>query len=338
MTVFAVNWQVCDRDGNTIGTLTGQEGTISWDGRSTVQRIARDVRFPRADWEQVNTLTDLLAAVAVDEQGNTTRLGLFFVLDDPARVLSGDLLAPPSPLLVDGGVLLDTESPFTLSARVGETLGEAIAKVCDAAGVTRRMIDPAGDLVGEPIAWPVGTRYSEALSSLCQLAGFLPPHFDRDGVLILRAPAPPDAAPDVTYTAATIIARSRVVSDDLLTAPNTFVVIGAGATGGPVVAVAEVDPGLPHSVANRNRRVVRTVREQGVDTVDQAERLAALVALTASQQATTVTFSTIPTAEHDCFTLVEIDGVLHQEVSWSLALDSTLPMNHEVATITGVSR
>lgn len=338
MTVWSVRWEVTDVDGNPVGSLTGDGGSIGWDGRSTVQRTARDVRFPRAEWAQVNPLTDLLAAVAVDEAGNTTRLGLFFVLDDATRVLSDDVVAPPVPVLADSGVLLDTESPYTMSARVGETLGDAIARVCDAAGVTRRMIDPAGDLVGEPIAWPVGTRYTAALASLCQLAGFLPAHFDRDGVLILRAPPPPDAAPDVTYTSADVIAATRVVSNDLLTAPNTFVVVGAGATGGPIVAVAEVDPGLPHSVQNRNRRVVQTIREQGVDTVDQAERLASLVALTASQQATTVTFSTVPSAAHDCFTLVEVDGVLYQEASWVLPLDGTQPMGHEVATISGVSR
>jgi hypothetical protein len=338
VTGFGVLWEVTDMHGVTIGEIGGQGGSVVWDGRATVQRVARGVRFDLDGWSAVNPLTDLLSPMFVAGNGTRSRLGLFAVASDPVRVVSGALRANPEPYLVDQGLFLDEPSPVNLSGRVGEQLSDTMVRVCDAAGVTRRRIGAAGDLIGEPIAYPAGTSFRQALAGLCDLAGFLPPHFDRDGVLLLRSGDEGDRDFDVAYDGRNILAESRTVDTDLLSAPNTFIVLGGGATSGPVVAVASVDPSAPNSVSNRGGRVVsEVVRQQGLDTVDQAERLARMLAETAVAQSETVRFGAVPDPAHDCYSLVSVDGVVFREWGWQMGLEAGDVMSHQVVSFTGVS-
>ena len=339
MTGFGVLWEVTDMHGTTIGEVGGQGGFVLWDGRATIQRIARNVRFDVTDWKQVNPLTDMVSPMFVRSDGTRTRMGLFAVVSDPVRVLSGEVRASPEPYLMDQGLFLDQPSPSNLSGRVGEQLSDTLVRVCDAAGISRRRIGAAGDLVGEPIAYPTGTSFGVALAGLCDLAGFLPPHFDRDGVLVLDAGASGDRDYDVDYTGDTIIAESRTVATDLLDSPNTFVVLGSGATAGPVVAVAQVDASAANSVANRGGRVVsEVVFGQGLDTVDQAERLARLMAESAVAQSERVRFDSVPDPVHDCYTLVAVNGVVFREWGWEMDLSTGGLMSHDLVSFVGVSR
>ena len=338
MTGFGVLWEVTDAHGVTIGEVSGQGGSLLWDGRATVQRVARGVRFDLSDWSSINPLTDLLSPMFVHEDGTRVRMGLLAVASDPVRVVSGGLRAYPEPYLVDQGLFLDNPSPVNLSGRVGEQLLDTMVRVCDAAGVTRRRVGAAGDLIGEPIAYPAGTSFREALAGLCDLAGFLPPHFDRDGVLVLRSGDEGDKDFDVEYDGGNILAESRTVDTDFLSAPNTFIVLGGGATSGPVVAVSTVDSSAPNSVSNRGGRVVsEVIRQQGLDTVDQAERLARMLAETAVAQSETVRFGAVPDPTHDCYSLVSVNGVVFREWGWQMGLQAGDVMDHEIVSFMGVS-
>ena len=330
MTGWAVEWTVTDRDGAAIGVLAGDGGQITWDGRATVGRVARGVRFPAAEWADVNPFTDWLVPVLRSSDGSAYRLGMFTVVDAPARFLAPGVPDAPQVYMMDGGALLATASQFTLTALVGESLSDAMARVCDAAGVTRRVIDVEGDLVGDPVAYPPGTTFATALDGFTSLAGFLPPHFDRDGVLRLRR-LPAGDAPDVTYGADTILSGSRAEESDLLTAPNVFVVVGAGSGANPVTATAELPVDAPNSVANRGgRRIVKVLREQGVSSLAQAQRLATRAAQTAASPSRSVTFDGMPDGRHDCWSLVEVSGTVFVESGWELPLRVGAAMGHRV--------
>jgi hypothetical protein len=325
-----VRWRVADRDGNYIGEVLGSGGTITWNGTARVQRTCSGVRFDNAGWNDVNPFTDWLLPVIVDD-GVDRPLGLFTVLDDTRRFIGPENQSLPSPYLADGAVLLDQPSLFTLAGRLGEQLSSVAERFLDAAGVTRRVVVPTGDTVGEPVAVPAGNTYLDGLLGIALLAGFLPPYFDAHGVLRFEPPRPITDAAVVEHDGATIVAESRVVSDDLLDAPNTFLVVGGGATNAPVLAVAEVSPSAPNSIINRGgRRVTKVIREQGIVNATQAEQIARTIAATDPRSYGQVSFTTPPDWRHDSYTLVNVYGETYRETQWSLDLSPNGLMTHVV--------
>ena len=331
MLSYSIDWQVCDFEGRTIGLIEGSGGSITWDGKGTIQRVCRGTTFNPSDWAGFNPLTDWLMPVFRTSTGSSTRLGMFSVAGLPQRYIASDLTSPPEPYLADAGLLLESASPYNLSGRSGEELGQIFARICDAAGITRRQIDPMGDLIGEPVAYPAGSTFGAALKGFCELAGFLPPHFDRDGVLRIRAYPSVDVGPDVVYDSENILLESRVEDSDLFTAPNVWIVVGGGSKGGAVVVTREVAPSAPHSVANRGgRRVYQVIKEQGLDTVMQAQRLALAQAELSSVSFRTIDFDSVPNPQHDCFGIIEVNGQNYFETSWSLPLTVGGAMSHKV--------
>jgi hypothetical protein len=333
MLSYAVEWQVADSNGVTIGVVGSSGGTLTWDGRATIQRVCRGASFDPDDWAQINPLTDWLIPVFRNADGSATRMGMLTVAGLPERYIAGTVKTPPEPYLTDGGILLGSSSPYNLSGRAGEQLDQVLARVCDAAGIMRRTIEPIGDLIGEPVAYPVGTKFGDALRGFADLAGILPPHFDRDGVLVLKRYATGDLGPEVTYSAASIINESRVEDSDLFTAPNVWLVIGGGGTGGPIVVQREVAPDAPNSVPNRGgRRIVEVYREQGIDSIAQAQRLAEVRAELSRQAFRSIEFSGAPNPTHDCYATVQVNNDLYFETGWTLPLTVGSQMRHSVSS------
>ena len=333
MLAYSIEWLVCDGDATPIGTIDASGGSVTWDGRATIQRVARGVEFDPVGWRDVNPLTDWLMPTFRTDDGTRTPLGLFTVAGLPERYLASTVTSPPEPYLTDGGLLLDSAAPLNLSGRTGEQLSQVLERICDAAGITRRSIAPAGDLLSEPVAYPVGTKFVQALAGFSTLAGFLPPFFDRDGVLTFRPPDTGDVAPDVTYDGDTIVVESRVEDSDLFTAPNVWIVVGAGGTNAPITVVAEVASDAPNSVANRGgRRIVEVLREQGVDSIAQAQRLASARAELSRTSFRTIEFAGAPNPVHDCYTTVSVYGQRMFETSWSLPLTVGSTMRHSVVS------
>jgi hypothetical protein len=333
MLAYAIEWQVTDAAGVTIGAAGSTGGSITWDGRATIQRVCRGASFDPADWSEINPLTDWLVPVFRTSEGVATRLGMFTVAGLPERFIAGSVKTPPEPYLADAGILLGSASPYNLSGRAGEQLDQVLARVCDAAGVTRRRIDPVGDLIGEPVAYPVGTKFIDALRGFADLAGLLPPHFDRDGFLVLKSYPSGEIEPVASYSGPSIISESRIEDSDLFTAPNVWLVIGGGGTGGPIVVQQEIAPDAPNSVPNRGgRRIVQVYREQGIDSIAQAQRIAGVRAELSRQSFRSIDFSGAPNPDHDCYGVVEVNGKRYFETGWTLPLVIGREMRHSVSS------
>ena len=333
MLSYSIDWVVTDADATPLGTVAASGGSLTFDGKANVKRVARGVRFDPDGWRDVNPFTDWFMPMFRTAHGERTPLGMFAVAGLPYRYVAGDVTLPPEPYLADGGLLLDTASETTIAGRVGDDVSEVVDALLDAANVTRRIVERSGVILAEPVAYPVGTTYSSALSGLCDLAGFLPPYFDRDGVLRVRNYPEGDLAPDAVYDGTSIIAESRVEDSDLFTAPNVWIVVGSGATNGSVVSVREVGGGSPNSVGARGgRRIAQVVREQGVSSRAQADRIAASLAELSSQSFRTIEFATAPNPMHDGFAVVEVNNVTMFETSWTMGLDTGNEMTHTVVS------
>lgn len=331
MLSYEIEWMVCDYDAVSIGKISGSGGSVTWDGKGTIQRVVRGTSFSTEEWKNVNPLTDWLMPVFRTSDGNGVPLGLFTVAGLPERYIGAGKTLPPEPYLTDAGLLLESASPYNLSGRSGEQLDQVFARVCDAAGITRRSIDPVGDLIGEPVAYPVGTTFGAALKGFAELAGFLPPHFDRNGVLQIKSYPTADAAADVIYDSQNIVLESRVEDSDLFTAPNVWIVIGGGSKNGSVVVQRQVSSDAPHSVANRGgRKVYQVIKQQGLNSVAQAQRLALAQAELSSVSFRSIDFDSAPNPDHDCFAIVRVNSKNYFETSWSLPFSLGSAMSHKV--------
>lgn len=332
MPYWSVVWDVLDESGSATGRLSSSGGSLTWDGGARIQRVVRGAQFDATEWQAINPFRDRLQLLWVEDNGDTTPLGVFHVAQSPRKYIDENLFANPEPYLVDGGFFLDQPSIQGLSGRLGERLSDIMARLCDQAGVTSRVISPCGEFCGEPILAPAGTSYSQSLSGIARLANFLPPHFDRNGVLRLVPPPPLTSAPAAVYGPSNVVRESRLADDNLLDAPNVFVVIGSGASESEIVAEVEVPSSAPHSVANRGgRRVVSVRSEQGIDSFAQAERIASQMALVQVSDFETVSFDTLPNPLHDCYNIVELHGENYRETGWTLPLRADgSTMNHNV--------
>lgn len=332
MSYWSVVWDVLDESGSAVGRLNSSGGSLTWDGRARIQRVVRGVQFDASDWEAINPFRDRLKLLWVENSGDTTPLGVFHVAQLPKKYIDKDFSGNPEPYLVDGGFFLDQPSVQGFSGRLGERLSDVMARICDQAGVTSRVISPCGEFCGEPIMAPAGTSYARSLAGVARLANFLPPHFDRNGVLTLTQPPSLSSPPVAAYGPEDVVRESRVADDNLLDAPNVFVVIGSGASESEIVAEVEVPVSAPHSIANRGgRRVVAVRSEQGIDSYAQALRIASQMALVQVADFETVSFQTFPNPLHDCYGVVELHGTNYRETSWTLPLSAgETMMGHNV--------
>jgi hypothetical protein len=331
VTGWGIEWYVADRDGNILGELNGSGGSITWDGGGRIQRVCRGVTFSYNQWKNVNPFVDWFVPVFRTSNGVGTRLGLFTAASVPFAYQQGGALNVVEPYLVDGGFFLDQPSSVALAGRTNESHSEVLTNFADIGGFTRRTIEPTSQVFSLPIANPPGTSFAAAMSEVTSLAGFLPPHFDRDGVLRLVSPPKLSEKPVKVYDETNILSATRVRNDNLLDAANVIVVLASGGTGSEIFGVAEVPPNAPNSVQNRGgQRVAKVIRMQGISSSSQAEAIAKQIAATSSDDFEQLEFQSVPDPVHDTFGIVEVNGVAYRELSWSMDLSVGGTMSHRL--------
>jgi len=328
-----VRWEVTDGDGATIGDIDATGGAIVFDARARIKRVARGVRFDAKGWEDVNPFADWLRPVITGNDGVARPMGWFTATEVPLLWRNTNMTEPVQPYLMDAGWFLYQDSPEPLTAFAGDRLSRVLERAARQAGVTRLANQACGERCGQAMAVPPGFSPGEFMEGVAVLAGFASPWFDRTGVLRL-GPAPDlDGAPDAVYALTDVVRFSRETNQNLLEAPNVFVVRGSDANFDAVTATAEVPASAPHSVANRGGRpVVRVVQEQGLLSSAQAERVAKQLAQQSAESYETVRFTTLVNTVHDGFAVVELDGVAYRERAWELSLEDPTRglMVHEV--------
>lgn len=161
----------------------------------------------------------------------------------------------------------------------------------------------------------------QAMKALCDLAGWLPPYFDNNGVLTIKPP--PDInnlIPDHVYPGGRVLRDTIVENDNLLNAPNVYVVTCSGPSSGEITASAEVAQYLPFSVYNRRFEIVSVTRVQGLTSTSQAQRMANTLAAGAGVGFKSIQFEATADPRHDLFQTVEWNGFMYRETQWSLKL------------------
>lgn len=338
----SVQWALTDRDGNLLGELMvskDETPQIANDTSRSIRRTVSNLRLmprPLVDdddthfyAEDIEPLTMRVEPSWVLGDETTYPLGVFIWGDDSqVQFSSGDVRLGQ---LSDLCALLDQPIDNSIGYGQGISVRQAIVEQVRAEGLDESGIDALDMSFGAPVGWAAGrdTRLT-VLDGLCKIAGFLPPYFDNTGLLIMRtAPDLATAEPEFSYGSGTsVIPGSAVFSNDLLTAPNRYVVVG-GNPDSELVGIFDVPDSAPHSYANTGRRIRKTDTVQGIQNQAQADQAA--VALYASD-ISTFTWLSFDAARvdprHDTWNVVEYDGVNYREVGWSIECTAGGKMNH----------
>lgn len=337
-----VRWQVLDQELNPIGDLDVERqagAAVVNDTRSAVKRKVRSVTI--RDSQDVNLFTDRIAPVWVLEDGTEWDLGVF-MFPKVSDVLAASGRSRLGATLFDQGFILDQPTDRTVGISEGGSVYDTIVDIVDRLGFDeqRRVIDRSNAAVADPVGWPAGSQtWGQVLGDLTAMAGAFSPYFDNAGILRVRRVVPVDELSNddaVTYDlgpSSRVVRDSVVISDNLLSAPNRWVVINTGANEGEIVGVADVDPQAPHSFERRGFRIVEVIRMQGIESTQAAQLAAEGRARESFHSFDEIRFDSAADPRHDTFDLVLFDQQLCREVRWELPLDAGSVMSHEIRVV-----
>jgi hypothetical protein len=278
------------------------------------------------DTETIDTITARIRPFMVFPNGQEFPLGTFMFTDASRQVFTSGKLA--SVTLNDEMFLVDQLISAGISGNTeGMGVNALIPRVL--AGLPIEY-DIESSPYGSSESWSIGTGRGSILEALSVTGDFFSPWFGNDSKLhFIRSFDPFTKIPDFDFDAGNQVQRAGVVeSDNLLTAPNRFVVISNNSsnTALPVVGSASVPQTAPHSLANRGFEIL-DVQDLQVTNSSQAQAIANNMVnrLTVFQ---TVNLSTAPDPRHDSYNVIRWQGDLWLELAWSLAMTEGGGMNH----------
>lgn len=310
--------------GEVLGDITPIRGaSLIHDTARTIKRqltIALGVQ----DVAAINPITDRISVFMTFPSGAEYPLGRYMFTDATRQVFTSGKLGNYA--MTDEMFLVDQQITAGING-VGNNVLAVIREVIRDLPV-EFVIDATALQSTE--AWGIGTGRGQILESLAVSGDYFSPWFGNDTRLhFIRSFDPATRLPDFDYDDHLVVSRESIAeTDDLLTAPNRFVVIsnaGEDATV-PIVGTVDIPPNFPHSIANRGF-VIPTVNTLQVS--DTAQAIAVARNLASRQtifQRTTLT--TMPDPRHDSYNVIRWQGALWLELAWSMALVDGGAMNH----------
>jgi hypothetical protein len=327
-----VRFDLVDPSGRVLGELNPiVPCTIENDSSQQIKRKLSNFRLAASEFNEVNPLVHRVRPSWVLSTGDEWPEGEFLFADaQTGRYSYGRTLTAT---LVDKGLLLGQTLAQPLSFPKGTTASAAIVATVNAAGIYGASIAPSSYTFGSPLAYPQGgsgVTYAKVLSDICAKAGYYDPYFDNAGVLQVRSTVTvASVTPSLNYVdGGRIIAGSITESNDLLAAPNRFLVIDTSATTGAVAYEWTIPASAPHSYENRGFYITHTIEAPGVGNVTQAEAVGAAYYASNPWAYETVVFSSPADPRHDTFDVINFRGANYLETKWSLVCAPGGPMTH----------
>ena len=310
--------------GEKLGQVTPIRGaTLTHDTTRTIKRQL-SLSLGVADTAAINSITDRILPFMVFPNGSEYPLGRYMFTDTSRQVFTSGDLANVS--LNDEMFLVDQQIETGFNAS-GSAVITAIVEVLTGLPVTF-------DLENTPFSsvesWSIGTNRGGILEALSVSGDYFSPWFGNDQKLhFIRTFDPATRIPDLDFDQHDRVLRDAILeTDDLLTAPNRFIVVSNSAID-PEVAVtatADVPATAPHSITNRGF-VIPLVQDLQLGDDSQA----AAVVQGLSQRFTVferVGLTTPPDPRHDSYNVIRWQGDLWLELAWSMNMVEGGAMSH----------
>lgn len=311
--------------------ISGNAG-IRHDTRQTIKRTISGVTLSPADTALFSSISSRLEPFFLvgDEEFQVGR----YVPSDWARFpLSSGTMSSAS--FYDEGFIVDQQitNAFGAVTESGEIVSSMLQRFLKSYPIEYFLEAVHPDYVSLS-SWSAGTRGGFILDQLALEGDYQSPWFDNRSVLqIRRAIDPNHEIPTFDFDAGQVSSASIVESDNLIQAPNRYVVVGNGAEslGKSIVGVADVASSAPHSIANRGFIVPEVLNRQ----VTSSEQAAAIASNLARNQnlVEQVELDTPPDPRHDGYDIVLWRGQRWVEMAWTLPFSQTASMSHTLRRV-----
>lgn len=310
----------------TVNPLRDSVPVLSHDTGRTIKRQITGLKFGRVDTANINVISARLE-VFMTLAGVDYPLGRYLFNDQVRQRYTSGVISNAA--FYDEMIIVD--QPIEVGfAETNEAIATAVSTLLTGLPITS-IIDPSPyTTVG---SWAPGTNRGYVLDALAIDGDYFPAWLDNDSVLrMIRTFDPAVAVVDFDFdTSNMVIQGSPLESDDVLSAPNRWVVIGNGAATSaaaltPIVGTYDVPSSAPWSIANRGFVVSRVVSRQ-IASQDQATAIAA--ALGQRQNVfERIQIATVPDPRHDSYNVIRWQGENWLELAWSLPLIEGSSMSH----------
>lgn len=246
----------------------------------------------------------------------------------------------PSALRTTAGLLTTVQcvdEMFRIDQRISEGFGpvEGTAVMSTVLDLLQTVNDPPvtdmeASAYGATGGWSIGTNRGQILESLAMQGDYLRPWMNHYNVFrMIRTFDPAQAVPTFDFdTYKRVLRDSEIVTNDLLEAPNRFIVTSNSGSGLPIVGTADIPVNAPHSIPNRGF-VIPDVQTMQLTSESQAQAIANGLAVTASVLERT-TLATPPDPRHDGWDVILWQGANWLETGWSMECIAGGEMTHEL--------
>jgi len=301
----------------------------------TIKRSISNLTFPMHQAVDVDMLMDHIRVSMIHSDG-VFPIGVFMFADPSvARSTGGDWV---DATLVDQGLMLDQAIEVGFAMAPGSLITPAIEERLMSRMIHDFEVEASGRTTGSDwISWPIGTTDLTIINDLCALLGFYSVYFDNAGKGIARSvPNLAVTDPDFIYGLGTsVITDSIIESNDLLSAPNRYIVVNNGMSDAPVSGFWDVPDSAPHSFANRGMHVARVIDSQSVSDNEQAAAMAQALGQSDTSTYEWASFNTAINPLHDTFNVVQWDGKKYHEQEWSFTLQDGADQRHGLRRVYG---
>lgn len=318
--------------GEKLGQITPLLGaSLTHDTTRTIKRQL-NLSLGVADTAAINAITDRVSVFMVFPNGQEYPLGIYMFTDTSRQVFA----SAPSGIHTAGGLanvtlndemfLVDQEITIGIDG-TGFGVSVVIQNVLNGLPISYTLA--ASPFISAE-SWGLGTNRGQILESLSVSGDYFSPWFGNDGQMhFIRTFFPSQQVPAFNFDAGNKVIREPILeTDDLLTAPNTFIVLSNASSTPevPVTGIATVSVTAPHSVVNRGFIIAQTENLQ-LSTPAQATAVAQGLAVrhTVFER---VSLTTAPDPRHDSYDVIRWQGELWLELAWSMALVEGGTMNH----------
>jgi len=339
--------------------LADQVPQLTHDTSQTIKRSV-SLTLGVSDTAVIDTIHHRVLIYLQLADGTLYPLGRF-MFTDSTRIKStgGDQC---SVAMMDEEFILDqpSESSFpsgTIAAQVPQVATQG-AKPINVTDLIRTLLEGEPNVTAALIedsdflttsSWSIGTSTLQIFSDLAVYGDFFPPWINASNVFrMIRTFDPATRAPNFDWDRYPhVYADSVTESDDLLSAPNRFIVIGNAANNanaslpsatvsstnqnGVISGSYDVPSSAPHSIQNRGF-AVPLVAQMQVETVQQATAVATSIGLQSTLYQRT-TLQTFPDPRHDSYDVIRWQGSLWLELAWSMDLIAGGNMTHTLRKV-----
>lgn len=315
----------------------GDAPTLEHDTQRVIKRQLT-IRLGMTDTALVNPISERIEPFMVFPGGVEYPLGRYMFSNPTLRQYvgaDGTVRDLGTYVLTDEMFLVDQQIDHGIAGR-SSGVPALVNQVLDGLNI-QYTIEPTPYTSSD--SWTVGTTRGQILDALCVSGSYFNPWFNNVGKLqFIRAFNASDRICDFDFDSGYKVMRGSVVhTDDLLSAPNTYIVTANASEGGtsaPIVGKATIAPTAPNSVKNRGFAIIDRKTLQ-VASTQQANAIA-YGYVQRNSTLENVTLSTAPDPRHDGFNVIRWNNSNWLEIAWSLPLIEGGVMQHTLRKTYGV--